>query len=441
MSLKKRKTILIFLMFLSILPYFLLTKIQTFEIFNEDVLKIYVSFVASFIGLIGATMLWWQFVLGIRPLSSKWLIDLVWVNKLHQNFGIYGTLFIFLHPLLMFYSYGFDYLYGFILPEAGNDFELRISFGKIAFATLLFIWLTSAVIRGKIKYRPWKFLHFFAYLIFPIVFLHAKDLGTFLTQDTLLKSYWAFLIITYIIFIVVRILFQLGYGKSTYTLKQINKLSYDTNEYIFSSDKKGIKPEPGQFIYLQTSAFGENHPFTVAKYNEEKNLLAIASKKIGKFSKGLEELEIGSKVLLDGAYGVFTKEAYASERRIVMIAGGIGITPFIQIINKAKRFKKKPFLFNCNKKPEDLVYKDLIRENLDLNFINIYSNCKPEETNDENCEVGFFKIDYIKKHVGDDLNENDYFVCGPPMMMKMVIKDLKASGVNKNQIFSEKFSI
>ncbi|MGB9595317.1 MAG: hypothetical protein ACPL7B_03465, partial [Candidatus Poribacteria bacterium] len=55
-------------------------------------------------------------------------------------------------------------------------------------------------------------------------------------------------------------------------------------------------------------------------------------------------------------------------------------------------------------------------------------------------EKGFVTTEKIKKYVSD-FSDTQFFVCGPPIMMKNVIKDLKQLGVLKNRIHYERFAL
>ena len=46
--------------------------------------------------------------------------------------------------------------------------------GRFALLAILLIWLSSAIVRGAISYRPWKYLHYLAY---PVLFLSLLRAG------------------------------------------------------------------------------------------------------------------------------------------------------------------------------------------------------------------------------------------------------------------------
>jgi hypothetical protein len=54
----------------------------------------------NIVGYIGAVILWFQAVFGSRHLFKYFTRDTVLVNKIHKQIGIYGTMLVFVHPLL-----------------------------------------------------------------------------------------------------------------------------------------------------------------------------------------------------------------------------------------------------------------------------------------------------------------------------------------------------
>jgi|694.fasta_scaffold35897_11 ferredoxin-NADP reductase len=53
---------------------------------------------------------------------------------------------------------------------------------------------------------------------------------------------------------------------------------------------------------------------------------------------------------------------------------------------------------------------------------------------------GFVTRDYLRRVV-PDVSERDVFLCGPPVVMRMLSKDLVALGVPAARVFSERFAL
>ena len=88
---------------------------------------------------------------------------------------------------------------------------------------------------------------------------------------------------------------------------------------------------PGQYVivYLKGQSGPEGKAYTISSIPNDK-FLAITVKKIGKFSTALHELKIRSVITMEGPMGYFFPEE--TDRELVFLAAGIGITPFLSII-------------------------------------------------------------------------------------------------------------
>jgi len=395
-------------------------------------------------------VIWWQYILGVRVISTLFSKDLIWLNRLHQKLGIYGFLIILIHPLLIYIDRISSSTLK-LIPDLTNPVDLHILLGQLAILLLAIIWLTSALGRTKLGFRWWKRIHFLNYPILFLVFIHSTFLGTLLNSSRIpaLRYYWLLLFVIFIIVTTTRLLFQFGYFKKKYQLVTLTPVTYDTFELKMKPLKNQIIPDIGQFVYVQINLWGETHPYTVSHFNDTTNELSITIKNLGKYSKELLSLKSGAELFLDGPYGVFTNEAYQISKQkqqepnpIVLVAGGIGVTPFLRLIDY---FKNNPdinpgiTLFYGNKNIEDIAFKEefAMLDNTKFKIIHVLSNA---QSIPEGYEGGFISTDLMKKYL-NNIAVNDFFICGPPIMMNKLLPQLESVGVPKSQIYAERFSL
>ncbi|MEO6729108.1 MAG: ferredoxin reductase family protein [Candidatus Dojkabacteria bacterium] len=397
----------------------------------------------SFCGLLGFMVLNWQFILGIKPISAIFTIDVVATNRLHKWFGMYGLLLIFAHPIFVFV----EYMTNRGISLAGISFEtqtdINISYGKIAITIIILTWLSSYLIRKNFSFRTWKRLHLLNFLIVPIVFLHAKDMGTFL-NSTGLNVYFNILVVLYFVIVIYKVLEQLGVLRYKLKVVEVSRITHDIIKIDLTPTGLPILPAPGQFIQIQLAKFGETHPFTVSHYNEITKQISISTKASGYFSNKLINLQKDQQVFVSGPFGVFTKQAYYNKTdKVVMIAGGIGITPFLRLvefIDKNPEKYKEALLVFGNKTTADLAFVDYFKSveaKSNLKVVNVLSG---EATPKDGFEIGFVTSDLLKKYLKEDLPNYKFFICGPPIMMTKIEADLISKGVKKEDIMWEDFS-
>lgn len=383
--------------------------------------------IANVFGYIGLSLLFIQVVFGSRHIFKNLTTNTVLVNKMHKYIGIYGMVFVFLHPGIMaierFYSVSWTFLLDFSSPLA-----TQVSFGKIAFGLFLIVWITSAIVREKMKWRPWKYLHLLSYPIVFFAFIHVVNLGSFFQEYLLVKFVWAFLFMIFGLSLVVRVLAFAGYGKTKYKLIE-QKLVGDDIVLIRLEPISGkLDSQIGQHFFLQAGRFRSEHPFTIIR--NEDGVLYFGIRRVGGFWNEFLDKRLGSTIYIDGPYGVFTKEAQNLEPKVV-ISAGIGVTPFVDLVDN---FGENTVYINCNRKINEAVERDLLKRKTEkyIDIVNEYSG--PE---DNSVKVGLINTDTVVNAVGENYKNVPYFICGSPGFISAIKKILTDLKVPKSKIYYE----
>jgi len=441
---KERKKLLHLAIGISLIPMIVLpiNFLNTGFFILTDVLWI----IGSWLGLLGFMLIFWEYILGVRFVASFFSQDIIFINNLHKLLGIYGFSLIFLHPVLI----SIDFLAkgtNIINLSFLTIYDLDVFWGKIAFALIVLTWILSYLVRVKITFRLWKRIHLINYIILPLVFIHSNDIGTFFRNNSL-KNYFIILMIIYVFIILFKIGSQYGLFKYKYKVESIEKITHDTFKVNLKHINKFITPIEGQFIEIQINILGENHPFTVSHYDTVTKELSITIKISGDFTKLLSTLKKDKIVFIEGPYGTFTKEAYnISSKKIVLIVGGIGITPFLRLINfinnNPTRYTEVA-LFYGNKTINDIAFKEKLDQmvnNSDLKVINVLSNSGDDILEKSRFEKGYITCSLLSKYLSEELITYKFFICGPPIMMNKIKKDLINNNVRKNNIYTEAFNL
>lgn len=210
--------------------------------------------------------------------------------------------------------------------------------------------------------------------------------------------------------------------------------------YFKTVNGKEFNYIPGQYVNIKPSIkFSRSKSYTISSIPSEK-YVCITIKKKGDTSSTIIDLNIGDNLVLEGPYGNFYPET--EDKDVVMIAGGIGVTPFFSIIkDKLKSaFKKKILLFYSNKTIKKAAFFEefntLSKDN--KNFEIIY--CLTEEKTGNKNVKEFNRIDekMIKNYIAS-LNDKCYYICGSVGFVNDMWKSLKNIGVLEEDIFTESF--
>jgi 3-phenylpropionate/trans-cinnamate dioxygenase ferredoxin reductase subunit len=170
------------------------------------------------------------------------------------------------------------------------------------------------------------------------------------------------------------------------------------------------------------------------EFDEKSGRIAFGIKSVGKYTNQLAELNIGKKLYIEGPYGVFTKEAQNDEPKVV-IAGGIGITPFVELVRRYSN--EKTHLIYANRTLKNAVRRNEFKKELKANYVDVIS----EEKIKEPAIHGIVDKGTLQKLLPKDaFAESKFFICGPPLFMAAIVKSLQDFGVQKDRIFLEEFS-
>ena len=426
---KKAFPLIFMIAAMCIVPFGFITLPTTLSI---SALSMYVS---ALFGYIGTMMLLWMFILGARRISRYFIRDYSVAMKIHNFLGKYGLMLILAHPILVALGYGASILYAFV-PNISSDFEIYVSLGKIALFILILIWISSIKLRSKLRYKPWKYLHFLSYFIIPLVLIHIPFTGSNFAISLPAQIYFWLLFSGYLLFVIYRAYSWFGFDKCKYEIITNEKILDRVYEIKLRplSNRTAIDIESGQYIYISKLKVTESHPFSVASINNDRTI-SIIYKTYGNFTKKLTNQISGQKIYVSGPYGDFLGEINDSEQN-VFIAGGIGITPFIGSILKNPKNK---YLIYANHDIGSAVYHDQLSSALGDKLFDLISVDEQGRRLLGRSE----QSEKLKQIVRDNFNPSDkkinYYLCGPKPQVKSFITTLKNAGVISGRIHSETF--
>src|ERR1700691_4800219 len=113
---------------------------------------------------------------------------------------------------------------------------------------------------------------------------------------------------------------------------------------------------------LETDAEGNTRTFSIASPPFANELVFTTRMRDTAFKRSLKEVKLTAKVKISPAAGSFTLHKNLAKPAI-FLAGGIGITPFLSMVQQADRdrLSQKLYLFYSNRRPEDAAFLDTLR--------------------------------------------------------------------------------
>jgi ferredoxin-NADP reductase len=151
--------------------------------------------------------------------------------------------------------------------------------------------------------------------------------------------------------------------------------------------------------------------------------------------------EVGSKVEVSAPAGNFEYQPLRDAKKVICLAGGSGITPFVSManaINDGDEDFEMTLLYGSRTKDAILFADELEKlasENEKIKVVHVLSD---EKKVPKDCEKGFITADLIKKYAPEN-EAYSVFICGPQQMYDFLDKELEKLNLEKKYIRHEMF--
>jgi ferredoxin-NADP reductase len=162
-------------------------------------------------------------------------------------------------------------------------------------------------------------------------------------------------------------------------------------------------------------------------------MMRITVKARGDHSDSMAGLRPGTRVIAEGPYGAFT--ASLSGRRVLLIAGGVGITPIrAMFASLSSRMPDAITLVYRASHPRDVVFR---RE---LDAIAADQGASVHYVIGSRQRLGYDPLAARElQRLVPGLHRYEAYVCGPPGMTETTIASLRDAGMPRRRIHHESF--
>lgn len=232
-------------------------------------------------------------------------------------------------------------------------------------------------------------------------------------------------------------------------VERIRDLTHDIKELrIKLVEPEAITFRPGQFVQLETPAYGRNpepvfRAYSISSMPQESGYLELIIRLVpgGICTTWVfQHLKEGDEVSFAGPFGEFGLSD--TDKAMVWIAGGSGMAPFWSLVRhmQAQGIARPTTYFFGAVKKRDLFLVDELRQ-LEKElpwFRYVPALSAPDAADNWDGEKGLI-TEVVGRHVqpGQDV---EGYLCGSPGMIDAAIKVLHERGVSDDKIFYDKFA-
>ena len=386
-------------------------------------------------------------LVGIVLMSrSPWLDQLFGVGDLarwHKWVG-FGTLWLLIgHGV--FTTLGFAAEAGVSIPDEINALLFTyqwVLMATVALALMMVVgFLSIRAARQRLSYETWYGIHLYAYLAVALAFLHELAVGSDFVSDTVAQAYWVALYVAVVILVLV---FRLGQPialsrRHRFRVAEVRAEAQNVvSIYITGRELERLPSRAGQFFYwrfLSGGGWWRAHPFSLSAAPNGK-YLRITVKRSGDDTSLIQHVKPGTRVFAEGPYGAFTS-ARRRFARVLLIAGGIGITPLRALLEELQGQPGAITVLYRASSWDHVVFReelDALAQSTGATIVYLVGKRQP----------GSQRIDPLDaasiERLVPDVRVRDVFVCGPEKMNDAVRHNLRALGVANSQIHAERFA-
>jgi NAD(P)H-flavin reductase len=223
---------------------------------------------------------------------------------------------------------------------------------------------------------------------------------------------------------------------SPFLVQRVRRETHDT----FTLELRPVNPAgrspfiAGQFNMLYVFGVGEV-PMSITGDPADQEMIVHTTRSVGMVSGAVCKLKRGDMVGIRGPFGSTWPVEEAAGKDVIIVAGGVGLAPLrpvvYQILSDRAKYGKVTLIYG-SRTPADLLFqKELAKWRSRLDF-------RAEVTVDRapaawRGSVGV--VTTLIPKVSFDPRRVVAMVCGPEVMMRFVVRELEALGVEQKQVY------
>jgi predicted ferric reductase len=355
----------------------------------------------------------------------------------HRRLGPWPLYMLVLHGSLITVGYAQAAKDG-VLHQFG---QLLLTYPGVLAATVGGILLIAAGVtsyrlaRRRMKYETWWSVHLYTYLALFLSVSHQVDTGASFVGHPAARAWWTALWVGTLGLVLVARVGLPVWRSLRHRLKVVAVTREGPGAYSVWLRGRALDRLPvagGQFLqwrFLRRGLWWQAHPYSLSAAPTGRGL-RITVKALGDHSAALRRLRPGTRVAIEGPYGVFTADARQHDR-LLLIGAGVGITPVRALLEELPEHADVVVMLRGSS-PDDLVLRDEIADEVRRRGGRLHELVGPRE---------HVRLDpRALLALVPDIAERDVYLCGPEPLQDALIESATRAGVPPSQLHHESFS-
>ncbi len=310
----------------------------------------------------------------------------------------------------------------------------------ISFAIMMAIGFASIrAVRNRMRREVWWTIHLWMYLALALAFAHEIALGPSFVGHPLTRTVW---IVLWMLSAGLVLAYRIGLPIIRTARHRLRVADVQTEApgvvSIVCSGRHldRLTVSGGQFMFWRFLARGiwwQAHPYSFSALPQAP-YLRLTVKGVGDHSEALAGLRPGTRVVVEGPYGSFTRHAQR-HKKAVLIAAGIGVTALRSLLEDLPGGSNgsHPIVIVRVSRSEDLLFHAELAELVKHRRGELHEiiGSREEARLDEKALSSLVPR----------IDQRDIYICGPEGFVRDVIEVTRHLGVPEEAVHYEEFSL
>ena len=294
------------------------------------------------------------------------------------------------------------------------------------------------VVRRRVRYEAWYAIHLTVYASIALAWFHQIPTGNELVLDRLAADYWRGLYLATLVLLVgFRLLVPLvnAFRFRMRVADVVDEGAGAVSLLIHGRRLDRLHARAGQFFlwrFVTRGRWWASHPFSLSAAPDGRSL-RITIKDLGDFTRRAATISLGTRVVAEGPFGVFT-DSVRRRSKVVLIGGGIGITPIRSLLEEMDGDLAVVYRVISD---DDVIFGEELRELATRKGAALHVVAGDHAT-PEGRQL--LSPDHLQALV-PDIAEREVYVCGPPAMADATRRSVRNANVPSRYIHTERFAL
>ncbi len=363
------------------------------------------------------------------------------VLRYHRALGEFTVALAAAHAVLIVLGYAWQSGTG-PLPETVTvvfDYQ-DVLLATVALVLLVVVGFVSArAVRRNLSYETWYHVHLLVYLAIGLAFSHEFAVGADFSVSPRNRLLWS---AAHVAVAGAVLLFRVALPlrrSLRHRLRVVDVVREGpdvVSVHLAGRDLGRLEARSGQFVrwrFLARGHWWQSHPYSLSAAPAPGGW-RITVKDLGDSSASLGRLRPGTRVWFEGPYGAFTDRRRGRGRRVLLLAGGTGITPIRALFETLPGRDSDVILLYRGSRGDDLVLYHELEQIARRRGFGLYPLLGPR-----NGPAGDPLSAEAVRALVPDVARRDVYLCGPAGMTDAATRHLRRCGVPRRRIHVEAF--